>query len=472
MGGSLRRGPTLFAFLLFSPILCSSRNPKTDAPACRARTDFVKRLTPPHFDPKQNCADLNYILQAVNKDNKYDFCSADREHVLGYIREAFRPALGGTKKMPHDCEIEQWWFEGHYPRSPVAFCKNATAIAATRDKQIRFNLTRAQPFFNVVHAPRSLCHNLLRQDLETIGNPDVAGPGVMASYLTQLLLCAFFSVFHRHHRHRGLGLRRRAERSFAAFYTTTMIMALSIAVASAVVFAEKRAAPSSIRSDLRFPNIYEYRLLTLAPAFAVLPVLVAHTLYCERRLRQPEREPQSLRKRSWPVPLGRLHHHSRRRRIKVPVLTRVLTSLVCFLCIVVVWVIWVVGEQGRKSPVRFDFGHGMNIRVSGFLYTQAGDYTLAVACLTTIFPLLGMFSLRIPGRARVGLWFRVACLLLALVEWIMLMFIRTKAVEDGQGHTSETEIGFGQILALFTWVPVSFILTFGVEFPGVDDVKI
>lgn len=286
----------------------------------------------------------------------------------------------------------------------------------------------------------------------------------MASYLIQLLLCVFFSVFHRR---RGL---QRADRSFSAFYTTTMIMALSIAVASAVTFAEKRAAPSSIRSDLRFPNIYEYRLLALAPAFAVLPVLVAHTLYCERRLRQ-----QRPSGSSWPVPLRHLNRRIRHRQ-RIPVLPRVLMSLMCLLCVVVVWIIWLVGEQGRKSPVRFVFGGRLDIQVSSFLYTQAGDYTLAVACLTTIFPLLGMLSMGIPEhwarRRQLGPWFRVTCLLLALVEWIMLMLIRTKAIEDGHGHTSETEIGFGQILAFFTWFPVLFILAFGVEFPGVQDAKV
>lgn len=169
---------TSFIISLLFPLCSSQQQQQGDFPACQARSDFVKRLSPVQFDATQNCGDLNYILQAVNKDKKYDYCSADRQHVVGYIREAFRPALGGTKKMPDDCEIEQWWYEGNYPRSPVAFCKNATAIASTRDKKTRFNLTRAQPFFNVIHGPRTLCHDLLRKDLATIGNPDVAGPGV------------------------------------------------------------------------------------------------------------------------------------------------------------------------------------------------------------------------------------------------------------------------------------------------------
>ncbi|KAK8062997.1 hypothetical protein PG997_015094 [Apiospora hydei] len=449
--------PTLWCTILLLFPVFSSQDARKGVPGCEFRSDFVKRLTPVHFDPTQNCGELNFILQAVNKNRKYDYCSADPQHVLGYIRDGFRPAHGGDKKkMPQDCEIEQWWFKGHYPRSPVAFCKNATAIAATRDKKVRFNLTRAQPFFNVIHGPRTTCHDLVRNDLETIGNPDVAGPG--------LLLCAFFSGFYRDDRS-----PRRAELSFSAFYTTTMMLALSIAVASAVTFAETRATPSSIRSDLRLPNIYEYRLLALAPAFAVLPVMVAHTLHHERQQQQQQQQ----QKRG----VFSVAQRGKSRRKLLLLLPRVLPALVCLLCVVMVWVIWVVGEQGRKSPVRFVFGGRLDIRVSGFLYTQAGEYTLAVVCLTTALPVLGiLLSTWIPHRGvyywrQAGSVFRVVCLLLALVEWIMLMFIRTKAVEDGQGHTSETEIGFGQILALFTWFPVLFILAFGVEFPGLDGAK-
>lgn len=154
----------------------------------------------------------------------------------------------------------------------------------------------------------------------------------MASYLIQLLLCAIFCTFYRE------SGPRRAERSFAAFNTITMIMAISIAIASAVTFAEKCATPSTVRSDLRLHNIYEYRLLALAPAFAVVPVMVAHSLHSERHS----------------AVLNILG--SRRRRLRQLLLSRVLTVLVCLLCAAVVWVIWVVGEQGRKSPVHYEFG--------------------------------------------------------------------------------------------------------------------
>ncbi|KAK7952993.1 hypothetical protein PG988_013687 [Apiospora saccharicola] len=428
--------------LFLLPRFSSQETGKDASGDCHFKSDWVKQLLRGDFDATQNCEDLSFVLQAVNKDKSLDFCSADPQHVFGYIREGFRPNLETGRRIPEDCEIEQW--------SPVAFCKNATAIAVARDRGNKTHLTRAQPYYTVVHSPRAKCHNLLREDLTTIGNPDVTGPGVMASYLIQLLLCAFFCIFYRK---RG---PRRAEKSFAAFYTTTMIMAISIAIAAAVTFAEKRAAPSTVRSDLRLPNIYEYRLLALAPALAVLPVMVAHSLHLERH----------------GAVLNILG--SRRRRLRQLLLSRVLTVLVCVLCAVVVWVVWVVGEQGRRtSPVRFDFG-GPVQRPRQRL--PAGEYALAVACVTTVLPFLGALALGVTHDwvrlRKASLVFRVFCITLALVEWVMLMYIRTKAIEDGQGHTSETEMGFGQILALFTWFPVLFILGVGVEFPGVDDAKI
>lgn len=308
----------------------------------------------------------------------------------------------------------------------------------------------------------------------------------MASYLIQLILATFFSLaaFCRD----GSRIRRRAEKSFSIFYSTSMILNLSIAIASGITFVMKRAAPSSIRSDLRFPEIYEYRLLTMAPAFAVLPVLVAHTLY--------EAKQQT----------GEASAH--RRRLIFP---RASAAFVCLLSVVVVWVIWFVGDQGRQSPVGVVFGGRLDIRVNDFLYQRAGKYTLAIACLTTALVCLGILvsallslGTALPvltrprgaghgtrGHLHQARWFQpesgltqqprlkwpgssfcVVCLLLALTELTMLFYIRTLAIEDGQGQTSETEISFGQILACFTWFPVLLILAFGVELPAVNEARV
>ncbi|KAK7959084.1 uncharacterized protein PG986_003938 [Apiospora aurea] len=359
MGAAIVRLCVLCIVLLLFP-LSSSQEPESDTPpnptnpTCRAKSDWVTQLAKEgslSFDATKNCGDLEYILQAVNRDKKFDFCRADRQNVLGYTREGYRPAAARGKRMPEDCEIEQWWFRGaHFPknRRVAAFCENATSIAVASYRGNK-TVTHAQPYLNLVHGPRSVCRDLIQNDLTTIGNPDVAGPCVMASYLIQLLLSAFFCVFF--YRSNKDGLQRRTDKSFSAFYTTTMILALSIAVASAVTFAGKRAAPSSFRSDFRLPNIYEYRLLALAPAFAVLPVLVAHTLHYERQQQRGA------------VVLGGGGGLRRRRPRRLPVLwPRVLTALVCLLCAVVVWVVWVVGEQGRTSPTRLVFGGQFNLR--------------------------------------------------------------------------------------------------------------
>lgn len=85
-------------------------------------------------------------------------------------------------KMPKDCEIEKWWYEGYYDydRTRVAFCKNATATGYIKgkDRVKKGNLSRTQPFFNIIYGPRTFCHNKLKEELAAIGNPDVAGWGV------------------------------------------------------------------------------------------------------------------------------------------------------------------------------------------------------------------------------------------------------------------------------------------------------
>ncbi|KAK8038808.1 hypothetical protein PG993_007219 [Apiospora rasikravindrae] len=434
-----------FCLVLLLFPLYSSQEPEANLSACRRSYNWVKWISEGHFDASKDCGDLSFILQAANKHKKkIDFCSAEREHVFGYIRESIDSGIKAGE-MPEDCAIEQWWYEGHYPKSREAFCKTATRTYNTKDHKNRTALNLKQPYHYLIHGPRSQCSRKLREELATIGNPDVAGPGVMASYLIQLLLLAFFSfpTLYRGHVH----TRQHGDRSFLFFYGTSMILAFSIAIASAVTFAEKRAATSSLRSDLHFPEVYEYRLLTLAPAFALLPVLAAHTLH--------EMRQQNI--------VFRLRH---------VVLPRIMAVLVCLLCVVVIWVIWVVGEQGHQSPVQFVFGGGFDIHINDFLYQRAGNYTLAIAILTTILPILGSVSMVFSHRLRLhwpALGFRVVCILLAVAEVTMLFCIRTMAIKDGKGRTSETEVGFGQILACFTWFPVLFTLLSGMEFPGVDE---
>ncbi|KAK8121915.1 hypothetical protein PG984_010585 [Apiospora sp. TS-2023a] len=431
--------------LLLLP-LCSGREPKTNTSDCHLKWHWIKWISEGHFDASQDCGDLSLILQAAHHKSrkKADFCSAGREHVVGYIRASIDSGIAKAGEMPEDCAIEQWWYEGKYPKVREAFCKRASRIYNTKDHHNRTKLSLTEPYHNVIHGPRSQCSRKLRDVLATIGDPDVAGPGVMASYVIQLLLLVIFS-FSTLYRGRIHVFQQRAGQSFLLFYGTSMILTLSIAIASAVTFAKRRAA--SFRSDFHFSEVYEYRLLTLAPAFVLLPVLAAHTLH----------ETRQSRLASGP------------RHLKRP---RVLAALICLFCVVVIWVIWIVGDQGHQTSVQFVFGGGFDIHINDFLYQRAGNYTLAIAIMTTILPILGIISILFSYRLGVD-WpafvFRVVCILLALAEVIMLFCIRTMAITDGKGNTSETEVGFGQILACFTWFPVLFTLLSGMEFPGVDE---
>ncbi|KAK8119649.1 uncharacterized protein PG998_004275 [Apiospora kogelbergensis] len=354
---------------------------------CNFTTTWVDWIFKGSFDATQNCGDFSFIMQWVWKKSKKDYCSVDRQYVIDYIREGLHHQVEISRhgKMPEDCEIEQWWYQGYYDyeRTRIAFCKNATSIGHIKGQNGTL-ASQTEPFSTVIHGPRTICYNKLKEELEIIGNPDIAGWGVMASYTIQLMLAALFTIssFYPDNSH----IHRRANKSFSMFYSTSIILALSIAIASAVTFVAKRAAPRSITSHLGFPEVYEYRLLTMAPAFAVLLVLLAHGLH---EIQQ--------RAGNASVPKCRLLY------------PRVAVVLVCVFSIIVIWMIWFVGDQGRQAPVAVFFGGArQTIYVNDFLYQKAGNYTLAIACLTTILPFWGLAlyalpSLSTPEMARVKL---------------------------------------------------------------------
>lgn len=179
MGVIQVRNAWIFCHILLLGHFCSAHT-KTGASDCDLRTHWINRIFEGGFDALQGCGDLNFILQHVYEDKKHDYCSAERQHVLGYIREGLRANFNdGNGTLPEDCAIERWWYEDNYRKGRVAFCKNATAIATAKGgAKKKKALSRTQPFLNLIHGPRTTCHNKLRGELATIGNPDVAGWGV------------------------------------------------------------------------------------------------------------------------------------------------------------------------------------------------------------------------------------------------------------------------------------------------------
>lgn len=166
-------------FLTASATSTNSSHASSTEP-CKLRSRWRKDLTPSSFDPTQDCWGLNKILETVNHDNKkYNFCAADPDVVLAYINSSLSALTAGNRPRP--CEVHQWYYGNYGGRLEKPFCQNATEIALEVDKSRSPLPARTQPYLTVFHGARSSCALKFNSDLKSIGDPDLAGPGVRSN---------------------------------------------------------------------------------------------------------------------------------------------------------------------------------------------------------------------------------------------------------------------------------------------------
>jgi hypothetical protein len=143
---------------------------------CKLRDNWRNSLTPFWFDPTKDCLGLSKILETVNHDRKFNFCAADPDVVLAYINSSLSSLKDGNRPRP--CEVRQWYFGTYGGKLKKPFCQNATEISLQVFKSKKPFPARTQPYLTVFHGARSLCAGRFKLDLKSIGDPDVAGPGV------------------------------------------------------------------------------------------------------------------------------------------------------------------------------------------------------------------------------------------------------------------------------------------------------
>lgn len=143
---------------------------------CKLRGKWRDNLTPSWFDPTQDCLGLSKILETVNHDHKFNFCAADPDIVLAYINSSLSSLTDANRPRP--CEVRQWYYGTYGGKLKKPFCQNATDINLQVFKSKDPIPARTQPYLTVFHGPRSACARKLTSDLKSIGNPDLAGPGV------------------------------------------------------------------------------------------------------------------------------------------------------------------------------------------------------------------------------------------------------------------------------------------------------
>ena len=143
---------------------------------CKLRGNWRKSLTPSWFDPTQDCLGLSKILETVNHDHKFNFCAADPDVVLTYINSSLSKLPNANRPQP--CEVRQWYYGTYGGRLKRPFCQNATEINLQVYKSKDPTPARTQPYLTVFHGARSSCAQKFTSDLKSIGDPDLAGPGV------------------------------------------------------------------------------------------------------------------------------------------------------------------------------------------------------------------------------------------------------------------------------------------------------
>ncbi|CAI6340483.1 unnamed protein product [Periconia digitata] len=411
---------------------------------CKLRAGWRKNLA--SFDATQDCRSLNEILGTAKYLHQVDFCAAKPDIVLKYINASLSKSPGG---QPKSCEVNHWYYGDYGGKQAQPFCRNATDIVSKgygTNKTYNKYLTRTQPYLSVFHGPRSACNEKLKSDLEAMGDPDISGIGVMVS---QSIGIGFLLLFFAASRWPEFMPTINILKSLQYFYATTTLLAFSVTTAAIVTFWRRRAETNQIYANFGYVNLYAYSTLALAPPLSIMPAVVLVTL--------PSKAWKEKGKEA----------EDGAGNVKLA-LARLTVTLLYLYCVVVLWVIWSVGIKGQRQPTHVEFGNRLNINVSGFLYERAGTYIYALGTLMIALPTIGLLAwtgmsgLRWActtdekGQRLERFTFICSglCLVFGLTQFAMFVYIRSQAIGQAHGKTSEMDWGFGQILVLFTWLPL------------------
>jgi hypothetical protein len=149
---------------------------------CKLRSYWRKHLDVSVFTPIHDCRSLSKILETVNRDRHFNFCAADPDVVSTYIITSLSALKSHNRPQP--CEVRAWYYGTYGGKLKTPFCQNATDIAVKVDTTKDSTAARAQPYNTVFHGPRTLCSLKFKADLQAIGDPDLAGPGVRLNLQT------------------------------------------------------------------------------------------------------------------------------------------------------------------------------------------------------------------------------------------------------------------------------------------------
>lgn len=245
-------------------------------------------------------------------------------------------------------------------------------------------------------------------------------------------------------------------KSMRYFFATATVLAFSISTATLVTFWHRRSESNLLHANFGYFNFYANLMLALAPPLSVMPAVVLVMMPPEVRIEERDEEI-----RVWDKGKGR--------NMKL-YLARLAVMTLYMFCIAVPWMIWSVGVRDQRNPTHIVFGGSKNVQVSSFIYKYSRTYILLVCILMVALPAAGLAALAAlwvwhnvcqtdEKQRRQSLSFlrnrcRDTCFLFGISQLSMFAYIRGQAIHQADGATSETDWGFGQILIVFTWLPL------------------
>jgi len=211
---------------------------------CKLRSYWITHVKSTEYNPTNDCRGLNEILQIVNRNDAFDFCKADPDTVMKYINSSL--SVLKPQNQPRPCEVHQWYYGNYGGKFKQPFCQNATNIAVEVNRSHKKDAAQTQPYMNVIHRARGLCHEKLKIDLQSIGDPDIGGIGVR--FPTRRV---YNSIFHSKITLPGVGFT--GHRTF-----TIAVLPVSSTVAKTSVCHHSAEDDSLLLRNCDTPRFFHY----------------------------------------------------------------------------------------------------------------------------------------------------------------------------------------------------------------------
>ncbi|KAF6826413.1 hypothetical protein CPLU01_09698 [Colletotrichum plurivorum] len=392
-------------------------------------SNFTRWKPPPieTWNMKADCRLYAEVASSIWKSAANDRCSIDIDALHNYVLSS----LPANFSRPTRQQTALWY---------LATCEKVDGDRSGREQMAALDFQ-----FNVLsmiflgHCDREW---RLKLTAGIKGNADIAGVGVVSSFCIESLLVTASVVawalrrarpWNHHRKHRPTerwSVEGAFEAVLPAFYWSSAVLSLGVTTGALRIAAALRTAVATSEGGKAAPweiwgasyNLYDAPLAANSAAFSVLP--------------------------PWIVGLVLLQTPGRRRRMlnvaPLPILAVFFVPL-CYLTF------------ATKDT---DIGPGLVVAYSRKTMSLVVDYytTTAIVMTLTVLTVCGLLAVVVTYRgshAKAPVHVALALLLATLWTTLaLLLAARNAVIEFSAGDDPQSEWGFGQVLALTTWIPV------------------